>query len=451
MADLFLIRERLKFSLRLAVIGVVLGLLGTWYFWSQLEFAADRSQFLLSAVITGGLALAAIGLLLFYIAAKRVTDPSKNLTDRFNNLPWWVFKIVALILSIIVMALFIYRLSAATEDEFDMIRDGHLVALEERIKANPAVVEKKESKAGGTLIQVAFSEGYHEAVTLLLQNGAHADEIDPGGRNPIIVSLGTPLMLKSLLEAGFDPDLPDAEGIPPIHYAVTLHAEKGLSILLEAGANIDARDPLFRTALIRAVETDDLTMIKALLDLGAGVNEYDRRGDTPLHKAARRRNAESIRLLIERGANPRIFNFVHMTPLHLVALGGHNDLVSIFLELPDMTGLYQENGLTPLNHALRVRKYETAELLIEKGADINRIQANGDTLLHHSILNRDYRTARFLIRGGADVYIENAQAETAHDIIRRKQLSGLLDLVEARDNPGAATNAVETVEAIEIK
>ncbi len=207
MADLFFFKQRLKFSLKLGIVGIGLGLLATWYFWNQLEFAEDRIQFLLSAVITGGLILALFGLGVYYIAVARITDPSKNLADKFDSLPWWILKIALLILSIIVMAFFIMRLSASAENEFDMIRDGHLVVLEERIKANPSLLEKKESKEGGTLIQVAYSEGYHEAVALLLENGASADEMNQDGKNPVIASIMNLPMLTSLLEYGLNPEL----------------------------------------------------------------------------------------------------------------------------------------------------------------------------------------------------------------------------------------------------
>jgi ankyrin repeat protein len=458
MADLFIIKERLKFSLKLAAVGVGLGLLATWHFWRQLEFDADRSRFLLSAVVTGGLVLGLLGLLLFYIAAKQVVDPSKNLTDRFDSLPWWVFKIVVLLLAIGVMGFFIHRFSISSENEFDLLRKGKTALLKQRIEANPSLLKKKDLKEGVTLIQTAYREGDHAAVAVLLENGAEIEGMDLQGRNPVILSMGNLPMLEVLLKGGGDAELTDAEGIPPIHYAVEQHAGTALSMLLEAGAKIDARDPLFRTPLLRAVENDDLSTAETLIGLGAGVNEYDRRGDTALHKAARRRNTESIRMLLSNGADPRIFNFAQMTPLHLVTIGGHNDLVSIFLELPDMTGLHGENDmtglhgendLTPLDHALKGRKYETADLLIEKGADINRIQANGDTLLHQTILARDYRTARFLIRAGGDIRIPNAKGETAYDIMRRKQLNGLLDLVDA-ESESYEVNMTNTVEAIEV-
>ena len=87
--------------------------------------------------------------------------------------------------------------------------------------------------------------------------------------------------------------------------------------------------------------------------------------------------------------------------------------------------------------------------MIEHGSDINRVLSNGETLLHQAILDRNYQMARFLIRSGGDVLIANTKGETALDIMRRKQLQGLLDLVEARDHPveDEGTNVVTTAES----
>ncbi|MDH3981551.1 MAG: ankyrin repeat domain-containing protein, partial [Kiritimatiellaceae bacterium] len=315
MADLFIIKRRLKFSLWLALIGTGLAGLATWYFYSQLEFEVDNHKFLLSAAITGAMALGTVGLVLFNLAARRVIDPSQSLTDRIDNLPWWTVKVVALLVMIGVLGGVVYRFSGRAEDEFDLLRDDELVVLKERIEANPAVLERKENKKSGiTLVQVAYRENRSEAVELLLASGASVDGLDAMGRNPVIASLNNLPMLEILLGAGMDPNMADAEGVPPIHYAISLNSTNVVGLLLDAGAKIDGRDYLYRTPLMRAVKSDNLPMAGFLLEKGADVNAFDQRGNTPLHVAVRRRNEESVRLLLEKGADPKVFNFSHMTP-----------------------------------------------------------------------------------------------------------------------------------------
>lgn len=446
MADLFIIKERLKFSLKLTAVFAVACALAAWYFRQQPDFAEDPGRFLVSIVTAGAFVVGWLGILVFYVAAHRMMDPSRHLTDPIDEFPWRIVATVILVVFIGSMGVVLYRYSDRVVDEFALIRKGQRELLEERLEENPALVERKEKATNRTLLVVAFEEDRPGFVSLLLEHGANPEELLEVSANPLVQSLGSIPMLKVLLAAGFNPEAPDAEGVPPMHHAVSLNSPEVVDALLASGAKVDARDILSRTSLMRAVESDDLGMMNVLMERGAGLNEYDRRGDTPLHKAVRRRNPDSVKLLLEKGADPKIFNFIHYTPLHIAAINAQDELVKLILEHADIVNLYDGDNRTALEHALTSRKYDTAELLIEHGADVDRILAKGDTILHEAILDRDYRTARFLIRNGADVHIQDANGVSAHDIMRRKQLSGLLDLVAERDHPEVDTNAVESVE-----
>jgi ankyrin repeat protein len=446
MADLFIVKERLKLSLKLVGVAFIGGLLSTWYFLGQLKVGGEERSLYLSATVTGALALAWIGLLVFFLSAKRVVDPGHHNPGALDRFPWWTVKILLLAVLLAAGGYALQRYSHQMEGEFGLLRADELAMLRTRIQMEPTLLEKPEGKGGATLAQVAFRENHPEALAMLLEQGASPEGLDSQGRNALVASLDNLPMLDVLLAAGFDPDKPDAEGTPPIHYAVSLRMGEALAMLLEAGAKIDARDAGFRTPLMRAIEDDDLETASTLLEKGAQANAFDKRGDTALHTAVRRRNAAAIRLLLDHKADPRIFNFSHMTPIHIAALAGQNDLLSIFLEQPGLTGLRDEQDLTPLDYAIKEHRFETANLLIAAGADIDRILANGSTLLHQAILSRDYTTARFLIAANANVRIPDAKGETAFDILRRKQLSGLIDLVDQRDHPEAYTNVVEVAE-----
>jgi ankyrin repeat protein len=444
MADLYIVKIRLKFSLKLTAVGVFLGMLSIWYFWSQLEYASDRSSFLMACVVTGALALGWLGLLIFYISAKRIVDPGHHNPGALDRVPWFIVRVFLMVLLLVAMGLGLARYSDRGEDEFDLLRDGNLTALEERITANPLLLEKRDGRDGPTLMMVAFRENRPEAVGVLLTNGADLIGADAEGRNPVIASLLNLPMLGVLLDNGVDPGLPAADGVPPIHYAVSLQSTNAIAMLIEAGELADRRDPAYRTPLMRAIETDDLPMAGTLLEQGAAINAYDRRGDTPLHKAVRRRNAASIRFLLENGADPRIFNLANISPLHIAARNGQDELLEIFLALPNMADLRNDNDHTPLDHALETRKYDTVRLLLSNGADINRVLIDGETILHRTIRERDYNTARFLIEEGVDVNKPNKGGVSARDLMRIKELKQLLVLVEMRDNPAAITNAVES-------
>ncbi len=399
----YAIKERLKFSIRLLIGGAVLGALITGYFWCQKESEIGQNVFFLSASITGAVALGSLELVIYFFTTLQSRRRGEKNSTRAERVPWWILNNISLILCIGAMGFFILRVSMDNKSGFDLIREGYLITLQDRIIANPALLQQTEF-VEGTLIQMAFSEAYPKAVELLLKNGAKVEGMDLQGRDPIVVSLGNLPLLSVLLDGDLDLNQPDSEGIPPIHHAITSHATEAFIMLIDAGAKIDSLDKLSCTPLLCAVENDELPMVKILLKKGADMNGYDSFGDTALHKATCRKDAECVQFLLKHDADPRIFNRDQMTPLHLAVIAGDMDLVALFLEIPNMIGLHGENGLTPLSQALRARNYNVATLLIKNGADINRILANGNPLICRSILDCDYRTARFLIRAGGGYF-----------------------------------------------
>ena len=234
MADLFIVKERLKLSLWLVGTGFFGSLLTTWYFMRQTRFDGEESNFCMAAVVTGALALAWVGLLAFSLFAKRVVDPGHHNPGALDRVPWWLVKMLLLIVFIAAMGYGLKRFSRFVEGEFALLRSDDIAMLEMRIKKDPALLEKAEGKAGATLVQVAFRENHPQAMAMLLENGAAREGLDVAGRNPVVDSLENLPMLGTLLQAGFDPDEKDAAGVPPIHYAVSLHLADAIEALERA-------------------------------------------------------------------------------------------------------------------------------------------------------------------------------------------------------------------------
>lgn len=451
MADIFIVRGQLKLSLWFVGVGFFMGLLATWHAWGQIGLGGEgREQFLLSATVTGALAVAWIVLLVLCFFVGRLMEPDISTQRRERSVPWWVLKCAVLLVFIAALALLLPWLSSQGGNEFALLRKGKFSVLEERLIENPELLESKEKGSGKTLLALALGSGNPEAVELLLSNGAELASMT-NGQNWVVAALPNLPLLESLLRHGADPDVPDVDGLAPVHHATETQNTNALTVLLDAGANADALDKLYQTPLLLAIMADDLPMAETLIKYGADPNQRDRRGDTILHKAVRRRKVESVRFLIEKGADPKVFNFKSMAPIHIAALNGQDELVELFLEQPGMVDLRGDDDRTAFDHALRRNKYETAQLLIKHGADIDRIMSNGYTAIHLMVIAREYKTVEFLIEEGADVHIADPDGETAHYLMRKKQLQHLLDLIEARDNPSeepSPTNAVDVEEEL---
>lgn len=443
--DLFIAKSRLKLMLWFVGIGFFFGLFATWYAWRQIGLGGEGEEhFLLSATVTGALALAWVGVLVsFFIVQKtmkpRPTDDSRwSHTFWWSHIPWGVMKYTTLLILIAILSVGVLWFSSKGATEFTLLEKGKFKLLEERIIENPELLERKERGSGKTLLVLALESGSAEAIELLLSSGAEL-QVATNGANWVVTALPNPPMLEALLRHGANPSAPDANGFAPIHYAVESKNTGALDTLLKAGADVDARTPLYQTPLALAIMADDLSMAETLIDAGADPNQWDKRGDTVLHKAVQRKNIETVRFLLGKRADPKTFNFIHMAPIHVAAFTGQNELIELFLGNPEQINLRNEDDRTPLDHALRGYQYDTVRLMLERGAEIDRVRANGYTTLHLMLIARDYKTVRFLIEEGADVYISDPDGETAHALMRKKQLQSLLDLV--------ATNAVEAVEA----
>ncbi|MCF7863955.1 MAG: hypothetical protein K9L89_04105, partial [Kiritimatiellales bacterium] len=70
--DLFIVRERLKLMLWFVGTGFFIGIFATWHAWGQIGIAGEGHEtFLLSATVTGALALAWVVLAVMVLSTKR--------------------------------------------------------------------------------------------------------------------------------------------------------------------------------------------------------------------------------------------------------------------------------------------------------------------------------------------------------------------------------------------
>ena len=109
-------------------------------------------------------------------------------------------------------------------------------------------------------------------------------------------------------------DLEDAEGRPPLFYAVELDHTECCKILLRNGANLAKRGPHKATSLIHASILRRSNPLKSILwDIAktrsmARLNDVDKDGNTAVHYAVTSARGGILKLLLKAGANPNIAN-----------------------------------------------------------------------------------------------------------------------------------------------
>uniref|UniRef100_A0ABD2WJZ3 Uncharacterized protein n=1 Tax=Trichogramma kaykai TaxID=54128 RepID=A0ABD2WJZ3_9HYME len=155
-----------------------------------------------------------------------------------------------------------------------------------------------------------------------------------------------------LLRRGADPNLPNVNGLTPLH--VTCQTNDG-GDLMKFFFNINDK-----------------------LNHQVQVNFQDKFGNTPLHFAVHYDDEETVKFLLRRGADPNRRNAVRSTPLHLICHSQNNDdLARLFFKMnEELNQLVQVNaadnyGRTPLQLAVFYLRLDIIDLLIKKGADLS--------------------------------------------------------------------------------
>lgn len=85
-------------------------------------------------------------------------------------------------------------------------------------------------------------------------------------------------MISLLIKYGANPNICDAEGATPLHWAADASDDdtcEAIECLLNSGANLDQADNKSRTALYRATDNEDEVVVRLLLARGADVAQFE--------------------------------------------------------------------------------------------------------------------------------------------------------------------------------
>jgi ankyrin repeat protein len=363
------------------------------------------------------------------------------------------------------------------------------VAVAKLLVQRGADVNRRESFRQQSAVMWAAAENHPEMVAFLVSNGADltvrarsndwATQItsEPrvqyrptGGLTPLLYAARAGCLdcVKTMLDAGADPDRPNPDGMTPMIMALDNGYPAVARLLLDRGASPLTWDWWGRTPLYVAVtmrggvdsragkrSPESLDFIKAVLDRGANPNSQlafkepsrggrDNRfrddllttGATPLLRAAQTFDTEVVRLLLDHGALVDLPNASGVTPF-MAAAGIGTRMTSGVL------------GAGPPENVVAL-SLETMEILRKAGADVNaRISdvtsLTGRIARTNTMTDRQGQTALFLAAelGRTEVvkYLldHGAKADVKDDMGRKA-----VDLV-AKDRPARSGDRSEEI------
>ena len=140
-------------------------------------------------------------------------------------------------------------------------------------------------------------------VELIKKNPSLTNAYSPDGFTPLgfAVFFGQPEVVKALLNAGADPNLPSRESmkVTPLASAAAAKQTELARLLIEHGADVNARAAGGHIPLHEASANGNVELVKLLIENGADVHAKTDDGKTPLDFATEYKQDEVIALLEE--------------------------------------------------------------------------------------------------------------------------------------------------------
>ncbi|WP_440224618.1 ankyrin repeat domain-containing protein [Dokdonella sp. MW10] len=307
----------------------------------------------------------------------------------------------------------------------------------------------------------------------LVERGADVSGTLPGdvGALHLACALGGDALAATLLARGVDPNLRDARGRMPLHYAFkATHAAAVTRVLVRHGADPERaaasgetplglalaradrelvywlnwprwrlpRRALAATDLPLAAASGDLDALEKLLALGLPVDSCDAQGASALIRAAGSGYAALVVRLLEAGANPAHAAHSGATCLSAAVAARREAVVRTLLQHGVEADRRLPGGGTALMIAAALGLPAIVELLVEHGADANAADERGNTALQaaaqFAFASRDTATSAALLEA---LLVHGARATE----INQAGQDALLLLLGARAEPGAECEA----------
>ncbi len=270
-------------------------------------------------------------------------------------------------------------------------------------------------KGGHTGLYYAVQNGHKDVAVLLMENGAHLEQI----RDNLELVRFSKLLLKS------DIDNVIALATQSGHTALAQYLTKNKTDLAQKTlSHATFKKPQVTELMRYAYHEYDTRELAIFLAAHPYIDAKvtDPHGVTALMMATDINAADRVAMLVKHDPQSiSLYDDNGWTALMRAAASGSNDAMRVLLQAKAELEQINSDGLTAFLLAVANGNAQGAELLLQAHANINAQDSDGWTALMWAVGNEDAAMRSMLLQAGADVSIKNNQGLTADDLYQKKK------------------------------
>ncbi len=225
------------------------------------------------------------------------------------------------------------------------------------------------------------------------------------------------VQLTDFIEHG-NVNIRDEKGRSLLCYAIKLHQNEAVKLLLKGYINLDLADEDGNTCYHYAVYHNRLGYLKMLLKHNGHPMKKNHLGQTPLYMACLYGRQTILDLYLEKySLDIKEVDGRGETILIAMVRSGNMNLLKRFftssaLEIPNIF------GDTPLSLAVRLNQFDIAAFLVENGAFVHHRNHLLETPLFDAFRNKNRRMILLLIGHGACLDVQNFEQKRILDYVK---------------------------------
>ena len=314
---------------------------------------------------------------LYYKVVRSMTRDGCHL-----NSPWCIYKFIYRIslMNRIILPKDSALTQACISGDTCLVR--HLLAT----CVSVGTLLSQQNRDGKTALHEACIHSRLECVKTLLEAGSDPNALKRADWTPLMLACTRDNLdiVKLLVEAGSKLYLKNKDGWNSFMIACRHGNVSILKYHLEVDNTVrecvsnNGRLPMHTAAINNQYQSLVFLLdnCKALVD----INQQDVCGVTPLMDACRLHDTTILSLLLTAGARTDILDKLGRTVLHISAQAGSHECIHVLSKIPEVcVNARSSQGLTPLHYAMREEHGSAVSVLLTLGADMSRQDSVGRT------------------------------------------------------------------------